>query len=195
MSSNIKITRICQHCGHEFVAKTTVTKYCGDNCAKRAYKARIKKQKIVESDSETQKQRETPHVAVKTLEYLTVKEVAGMLKCDPRTVYDMVNSGRLNAINLSIRKIRILKKDLDAIFSDPANLITDRSNGWVSNKRPALKNCYTIGEILANYSLAEKTLQSIIILHSIPKYNVGKFVYISKQAIDPILKRFIVADS
>jgi hypothetical protein len=51
MSSNIKITRICQHCGHEFVAKTTVTKYCDKTCAKRAYKARIKKQKVAESES------------------------------------------------------------------------------------------------------------------------------------------------
>ena len=194
MSSNIKIRRICQHCGHEFIARTTVTKYCGDTCAKRAYKVRIKEQKIEESEIETQKQRQVPYVAVKTLEYLTVKEVAGMLKCDPRTVYDMVNSGRLNAINLSLRKIRILKKDLDAIFSDPANLITERSNALGSNKRPSLKNCYTIGEILSNYSLAEKTLQSIIILHSIPKYNVGKFVYVAKHDIDPILKRFILAD-
>jgi hypothetical protein len=58
MSSNIKITRICRHCGHEFVAKTTVTKYCGEDCAKRAYKARIKKQKIEKSEIETQKAKE-----------------------------------------------------------------------------------------------------------------------------------------
>ncbi len=31
MSSNIKLQRICQHCGNEFTAKTTVTQYCGVN--------------------------------------------------------------------------------------------------------------------------------------------------------------------
>ena len=60
MSSNIKITRICQHCGQEFIAQTTVTRYCGDNCAKRAYKARIKKQKIEASEVETQNRRQLP---------------------------------------------------------------------------------------------------------------------------------------
>ena len=46
MSSNIAIQRICQHCGKEFTARTTVTQYCSDDCAKRAYKARIKAAKF-----------------------------------------------------------------------------------------------------------------------------------------------------
>uniref|UniRef100_UPI0028B10B01 hypothetical protein n=1 Tax=Sphingobacterium multivorum TaxID=28454 RepID=UPI0028B10B01 len=41
MSSNIKIKKICQQCGQEFIARTTVTKYCGDNCAKKAYKVKV----------------------------------------------------------------------------------------------------------------------------------------------------------
>ena len=46
MSSNIRISKICQHCGQEFVAKTTVTKFCSDNCAKRNYKKRKREEKI-----------------------------------------------------------------------------------------------------------------------------------------------------
>ena len=53
MSSNIRIDKICQHCGEEFVAKTTVTKYCGDVCAKRAYKARKRKEKIQAAKAQT----------------------------------------------------------------------------------------------------------------------------------------------
>ncbi len=87
MSSNLKITRICQHCGIEFIARTTVTRYCGDHCSKRAYKVRIKQQKVQASNSETQKQRENTvvHFTSKTLEYLTVKDAAGLLQCDVRT--------------------------------------------------------------------------------------------------------------
>ncbi|MDG1433269.1 MAG: hypothetical protein P8Q41_04635, partial [Saprospiraceae bacterium] len=54
MASSIRINKICQHCGNEFIAKTTVTKYCGDNCAKRAYKARKKAEKIELNNQETQ---------------------------------------------------------------------------------------------------------------------------------------------
>ena len=46
MSSNIRVPKICQHCGTEFIAKTTVTKFCTDNCAKRAYKVRKRNEKI-----------------------------------------------------------------------------------------------------------------------------------------------------
>lgn len=67
MSSNISITRICQHCGNEFTAKTTVTKFCGDQCAKRDYKLRRKtakqqktNEKINESNRQTQLVRDAP---------------------------------------------------------------------------------------------------------------------------------------
>ena len=46
MSSNIRVQRICQFCGKEFTARTTVTKYCSDVCAKRAYKARKRTEKV-----------------------------------------------------------------------------------------------------------------------------------------------------
>ncbi len=49
MSSNIRLPKICQFCGVDFIAKTTVTKYCGDNCAQRAYKKPKREEKIKSS--------------------------------------------------------------------------------------------------------------------------------------------------
>lgn len=190
MSSNIKITKICQHCGQEFIAQTTVTRYCGDNCAKRAYKARIRKIKIEASELETENIRQLPSLTIKTLEYLTVNDVALMLKCDRRTIHYMIKSGRLNATNLSVRKTRILKKDLDGMFTNQIQEVDIRNEVKVEDKRPPIKDCYTVGQILAKYSLAEVTLRKIIVRNNIPKYREGKFVYIKKQTIDPILKRF-----
>lgn len=193
MSSNIKITRICQHCGQEFIAQTTVTRYCGDNCAKRAYKARIKKQKIEASELETQNIRQVASLTIKKLEYLTVNDVASMLKCDRRTVHHMIKSGRLNAINLSIRKTRILKKDLDGMFTNQIQEVDIRNEVQAEDKRPPIKDCYTVGQILGKYRLAEATLRKIILSNNIPKYKEGKFVYIKKQTIDPVLKRFHIS--
>ncbi|NML56761.1 helix-turn-helix domain-containing protein [Chryseobacterium cheonjiense] len=59
-------------------------------------------------------------------------------------------------------------------------------------QKPAIKDCYSIGEILSKYKIAESTLRRIVSTNKIPKYNEGKFVYIPKYAIDPFLKRFIV---
>lgn len=52
MSSNIRIQKVCLHCKKVFTAKTTVTKFCSDDCAKRNYKLRMKGQKVEASVSE-----------------------------------------------------------------------------------------------------------------------------------------------
>ncbi|MFL0131990.1 hypothetical protein [Tenacibaculum maritimum] len=46
MSSNIRIEKKCFFCGTTFIARTTVTKHCSNSCAKKAYKARKRKEKI-----------------------------------------------------------------------------------------------------------------------------------------------------
>ena len=46
MSSNIRIPKICEFCNNAFIAKTTTTRYCSDNCFKKAYKARKREEKI-----------------------------------------------------------------------------------------------------------------------------------------------------
>lgn len=44
MSSNIKINRVCNFCNKDFIAKTTVTKYCSHKCTSASYKKRAKEQ-------------------------------------------------------------------------------------------------------------------------------------------------------
>ena len=36
--SNIRIKKICEWCGQEFVAQKVTTKYCSHRCANLAYK-------------------------------------------------------------------------------------------------------------------------------------------------------------
>lgn len=38
MSSNIRITKTCEHCGQEFTAKTVRTRYCSHACNRKGYK-------------------------------------------------------------------------------------------------------------------------------------------------------------
>ncbi|MDP9960546.1 helix-turn-helix domain-containing protein [Chryseobacterium lathyri] len=199
MSSNIKIKKICQHCGQEFIARTTVTKYCGDNCAKKAYKVKVREEKIKSSEKQLTIQKESikskpdpnSYFALKTLDYLTVKEAAVLLKCDCRTIYFMVKSKRLPAINLSQRKTRILKKDIDALFETSHTIKTPIQEVTIhkSIEETPLKDCFTIGQIQSEYNLSETSLQSLIRRHEIPKFQKGKFVYVPKSLIQPILNK------
>jgi hypothetical protein len=111
MSSNIEVQRICQFCGKEFIARTTVTQYCGDNCAKRAYKARQRAAKVALSNIETLSVKTKPIEELKAKEFLTVRDVATLLNCSVRSVYYCIK-----AVNLSERSTRIKRSDIDKLF-------------------------------------------------------------------------------
>lgn len=46
MSSMIQIKKVCQYCGKEFIAHTTVTKYCSHKCAQHNYKKQKREEKL-----------------------------------------------------------------------------------------------------------------------------------------------------
>ena len=116
MSSKIEVQRICQHCGKEFTARTTVTQYCGDNCAKRAYKVRVRAVKIDQSNKETQRIKNQPIEELKAKEFLTVREVSSLLNCSIRSAYHYIESGKIRAVNLGQRATRVKRSEIDRLF-------------------------------------------------------------------------------
>jgi len=117
MSSRIKVQRICLYCSNEFTARTTVTKYCCDYCAKMAYKQREREMKIQRSNNETTAILRKPIEELKAKEFLTVKEVAALLNCSTRSVYNRIGNKQLKAINLSQRLTRVKRSDIDNLFA------------------------------------------------------------------------------
>ncbi len=116
MSSNIQVQRICQFCGKEFTARTTITQYCSDNCAKRAYTVRIRETKIQASDKETQKVLALPIEQLKAKDILTVREVVTLLNCSKRSVYYYIDKGIIIAVNLNQRMTRVKRTEIDKLF-------------------------------------------------------------------------------
>ncbi|MCZ6593812.1 MAG: helix-turn-helix domain-containing protein [Bacteroidetes bacterium] len=116
MSSNIRIERICEHCDNSFVAKTTVTRYCGDRCAKAAYKNRKRNERIKQSSEEIEQKKAEKMEALKANEFLTVPEVAVLLRCSKRTTYRLINNGVIKAMNIAERKTLVKRSDIDKMF-------------------------------------------------------------------------------
>jgi len=112
MTSNIRLRRICGHCQQEFTAKTTVTKYCSDICAKRAYKARIRKAKIEQSNKETHEMEIKP---IQDKEFLTIAQACKLLSISRWTIWRAVNRGELKAGKIG-RRVILRRADLDRIF-------------------------------------------------------------------------------
>ncbi|KXK40904.1 MAG: helix-turn-helix domain-containing protein [Saprospiraceae bacterium] len=182
MSSNIKVQRICQHCGNEFTARTTVTQYCSDTCSKRAYKARLRAAKIEGSNKETQRIKNHPIEELKVKEFLTVREVARLLNCSVRSAYYYIENGTIKAVNLGQRITRVKRSDIDKLFEQPQPVTPQHEQ-----KQFDIADCYTLTEVQSKYRISEKALQNLIKRNSIPKIKKGWFAYVPKTVIDTLL--------
>lgn len=113
MSSNIRIEKTCQFCNEQFIAKTTVTKYCGDRCAKRAYKKRKRDEKIQAALNEKP---DTFTPILKEKEYLSIKESSSLLGVSRWTIHRLIKNGLLPSKKLG-RRVIIKKHDIEKLLS------------------------------------------------------------------------------
>lgn len=184
MSSNIRVQRICQHCGKEFAARTTVTKYCCHNCARKANKEKQKAGKIETSKSETFFLKTKPVQELKAKEFLKVKEVAVLLNCSIRSVYCYIETGKLKATNLNQMLTRVRRADLDQLFEQKH---TESKQPERKAVKLEIADCYNLTEVQSKYGISETALQQLIKRYSIPKFRKGWFAYLPKADIDRLL--------
>lgn len=118
MSSNIKVQRICQHCGNEFTARTTITLYCSHRCNSAAYKAKQRAEKVERSNKETQRIKNQPIEELKAREFLTVTQVSKLIGCSRQNVYNLIHTGKLKATNILIKKTIVKRSDLEELFTN-----------------------------------------------------------------------------
>ena len=182
MSSNIKIQRICQHCGNEFTARTTTTLYCSHRCNSAAYKAKQSAGKVEQSNKETQRIKSQPIEELKAKEFLTVREVARSLNCSVRSVYYYIESGTIKAVNLGQRITRVKRSEIDKLFEQPQPVIPQPEQ-----KQFDISDCYNLTEVQDKYGISETALQNLIKRNSIPKIKKGWFAYVPKVVIDKLL--------
>jgi excisionase family DNA binding protein len=195
MSSNIKVQRICQHCGTEFTAKTTVTQYCGDSCAKQAYKSRVRTQKVELSNKETQLIRTKPIEELQAKEYLTITETCKLLSVSRWTIWRAIKNEDLPAGKIG-RRTLIKHSDLNRLFKqkitpNAEDIHKEQSHelkDWADAGQFEIAECYNIKEVQDLYSISESALQDLIKRNNIPKIKYGWFAYVPKIVIDKLLK-------
>ena len=121
MSSKIEVQRICQYCGNEFTARTTVTKYCSHRCGSLANKAKKRAEKVQKSNTETKQIKTKPIEELKAREFLTVTQVSKLIGCSRQNVYNLINTGKLKATNILLKKTIVKRSDLDKLFKRMGN--------------------------------------------------------------------------
>ncbi|GAB3018959.1 helix-turn-helix domain-containing protein [Spirosoma pulveris] len=180
MSSNIRVRRICEQCGNEFEARTTVTKTCSDSCAKRAYKARQRAAKVTVSNEQTRRIIEKPLDDIRAKENLNIADASKLLGVSRWTIWRAIGSGNLHAVKLG-RRTLIRRSDVDRLFEPPT--FTEKP----TPAPVALVDCYTMKEIQEKYGISEKALYTLIQRNNIPKQYKGPYAYVPKVSIDELL--------
>ena len=101
-TSSIRIKKICQWCGAEFVAQKVSTKYCSHRCANLAYKQATREKRVKQVEAETHFiKSEKPKENVKDKEYLSIAQTSVLLGLSLQAVYKMIYAGHLVAYKLS----------------------------------------------------------------------------------------------
>ena len=121
----MKETRICAHCGKEFLARRGMQKYCCEECKNHANDARKNKRRSFLTAVE-------PLIDLGKLEYLTFAKAALLMGCSRQYIYKIVREGKLPASRLSSRMSLIRKTDiegmpeyfqyLDSVYCIPENV-------------------------------------------------------------------------
>ena len=185
MSSNIRVQRICQHCGNEFTARTTTTLYCSHRCNSAAYKAKQRAGKVEQSNKETQRIKTQPIEQLKAKAFLSIADTCKLIGISRRTVYRMIERGELITGKAGKRTI-IRRSDLDKLFKEPANR-TPQPEKQPEQKQFDIADCYNLTEVQSKYGISETAVQNLIKRNSIPKIKKGWFAYVPKTVIDKLL--------
>ncbi|MBE8726319.1 helix-turn-helix domain-containing protein [Flavobacterium hungaricum] len=184
MSSNIRITRICQFCCKEFTAKTTKTKFCSLKCGSKNYKAMTRQKTIDVSNQETEKIKLLDFEAVKKRDYLRINDCVQFFGLSRRTLYRMINRNEVETVKLG-RRLFVSTKSIKALFAvnEPSDQKQDPQPEILD-----LNKCCTITQTQEQYGISPAGLYLLIKKHSIPKFTSGKFTYVQKKDLDIYLK-------
>ena len=128
MSSNMLLKKVCQHCGNVFTAKTTVTKFCSDDCAKKNYKLRKKQEAIFSSNNETQKiilaepKIKREKIVTDEQELIDIRVLAAVTSIGERTLYRIVKDKEFPKIKIGRSLLFHKKSVIDYIIKKYGNL-------------------------------------------------------------------------
>jgi len=181
--SSLEFTKICIHCGMEFSAQKSTTKYCSHSCNSKAYKLNKKMALKKTIDLQNDKIRNQSYEQLNSKVYLSINETAKLLGVCNKTIYTYIHLGKLKATKLSSRLTIIKKVDINTLFGETFR--------YVKNERPNY-NCtidfYTLIEIENKYKLKVRRIWQIISINKIPTIKIGKFTHVSKKHIDNFFK-------
>lgn len=177
-----KIQKTCAVCGREFTPKTVKSLYCSRECGEAAYR---KKKAVRKKNMQLQQIAEN---VPSDRPYISVSEAIALFGVAKSTLYRLIRSGQIPAINLGTRLLRISRSELEQMFPKRETPIAKETTPVHKLYSLEPEDCYTIGEISKKFGISESSVYKHIRQYSIPTRQVGKYVYAPKSEIDNLYK-------
>lgn len=177
-----EIKRKCKACGKVFVAKTLDSHYCSPKCSKVAWK---RKKDAKDKNARLEAiARQIPDIR----EYISVKEAVALFGVERNTLYRLIKSGRIPAVNIGTRLIRIKRSDMENRFLTRPESIAEKERPIPKLYSMEPEDCYTITQVCEKYHINDSSVWAHVRKYSIPSRQIGNYVYVPKQEIDNLYK-------
>jgi len=121
---------------------------------------------------------------MQTRPFLSISEATMMFGISKDTIRRLIKTGKIPAFNLGVRLTRVSRQHMEAMFT--AVKLPEEPKEKPIKLQYEQNECYSINEISEKYKVSLSTVDKIIRRNSIPKRQVGKYVYVPKEQIDKI---------
>ncbi|MDR2407926.1 MAG: helix-turn-helix domain-containing protein [Bacteroidales bacterium] len=174
------IRRICEVCGNEFVASQSVSHFCSKKCSKKAYKIKLRNEKIVKSNAETEQQRIENRQKKLTIQMgYSVAETAELLGVCRQTVYNLVYVKKLNAKRITSRMTFISRESIAEFLTT-----TTQYEKLPAKEQSPIIEWYSKQEAMSKLNVEFTKYRRIVNENRIPEMKKGVYSFVSKKHID-----------
>jgi predicted DNA-binding transcriptional regulator AlpA/endogenous inhibitor of DNA gyrase (YacG/DUF329 family) len=179
------IKRICEGCGNEFIAAQSVSRFCSKKCSQRAYKAKLREEKIVKSDTGTERQRiENRQKKLSMQMGFSIAETAQLLGVCRQTVYNFVYSGKLKAKRITNRIMIISRENINDFLQ-----VLEQCEKLPAKEQKPILEWYNRQEAMSRLNVEFTKYRRIVNENKIPEMKKGVYSFVSKKHIDEYLQK------
>jgi len=180
--SNLKIPRICEQCDKPFEAKTVATRFCSPYCVNKSGREKKRQAKEAEKKQALLEKSINRIAEIQTRPFISVSEATVLFGISKDTIRRLINAGKIPAYNLGQRLTRVSRVHIEAMFT--AIDLPEEPKKVPIKMQYGEHECYKIGEISEKFGVSPSTVNKTIRRYSIPRRQVGRFVYVPKEQID-----------
>lgn len=174
MEEKATFRKICQHCGREFTAYSSVASYCSTRCANLADKLRKRNERLKETSLEV---RETQRLALLDKNYLTLSDAARLLQLSRNTLYKIIRANDIKLLRLTNRTIRIAREDIEKVSENRTTLIT----ASVRTQEEDLGRYMTREQVMQTYNITYSWFYSVLKKRGIKTRMIGTLGFYDKD--------------